>query len=131
MRSIKEDVLSGTLVGDCIVCLNSKVLQNSKYFFASGEILLVPFTMFLLFSLINVPFLHKLIFKSPSLCHSLCKIFSVFKLSENVSRNLNWSSDLYIPTVISFVFGIRSSIKIFSISFEMQFLALKQILLLT
>ena len=88
--------------------------------------------MFLLFSLINVPFLHKLILKSPSLCHSSFKIFSVFKISNNVSRNRNWSGGFYIiPTVIGFVFGIRSSIKIFFILFEMQSLVLKQILLLT
>ena len=125
-------MLSVTLVGDFITCLNAKVLQNSKYFFASSQILLVPFTMFLLFSLINVPFSNKLIFKSPSICHSLFKIFSVFKLSDYVSRDLNWSGGLYIiPIVIWFFFGTRSSIKIFSISFEMQFLVLKQILLLT
>ena len=123
MWLIREDVLSVTLVGDCTICLNPKILQNSKYFFASCDILLVPFTMFLLFSLIN---------KSPSTCHSLFKMFHVFKLSGNVSRNLNWSGGLsIIPAVIGFVFGIRSSIKIFSILFEMQFLVLKQILLLT
>ena len=95
-----------TLVGDCIICLDPKVLQNSKYFFTSDKILLVPFTMFLLFCLINVPFSWKLIFKSPSICHSSFKIFSVFKLSDNVSRNLNWSGGLYIiPKVIGFVSG--------------------------
>ena len=94
-------VLCVTLVDDCIICLNFKVLQNSKYFFATDEILLVLFTMVLLFSLSNVPFSHKLIFKSPGMCHSSFKIFSVFKPSDNVSRNLNWSSSLYIiPTVI-------------------------------
>ena len=128
----KGGYASVTLVGDCINCLNPKVLQNSKHFFASGDILLVPFTMFLLFSLINVSFSHKLIFKPPSICHSLFRIFSLFKLSDNVSRNLNWSGGLYIiPTLIGFIFAIRSSIKIFYISFEMQFLAFKQILLLT
>ena len=122
-------MLSVTLVGDCINCLNPKILQNSKCFFASGDILLVPFTMFLLFSLIKVPFSHKLIFKSASIYHSSFKIFSVFKLSDNVSRNLNWFGGFHIiPTVICFVFGIRSSVKILSISFEMEFLALKQIL---
>ena len=52
----------------------------------------------------------------------------MFKLSCNVSRNLNWSGGLcIIPNVIGFVFRVRSTIKIFSILFEMQFLALKQI----
>ena len=125
-------MLCVTLIGNCIICLNPKVLHNSKYFFTSDEILLVPFTMFLLFSLSNVPFSHKLIFKSPSLCCSSFKIFSVFKLSDNVSRNLNWSGGMYIiPIVIAFVFGIRTSIKIFYNSFEMKFLTLKQILSLT
>ena len=127
-------MLSVTLVGDFIICLNPKVLQNSKYFFASSEVLSVHLTMFLLFSLTNVLFSHKLIFKFPSICHSSFKIFTVFNLSDSdsVSRNLNCSGGLHIiPTVIGCVFGIRSSIKMFSISFEMQFLALKQILLLT
>ena len=56
---------------------------------------------------------------SASITHSSFKIFSAFKLSDNVSRNLNWSSGLYIiPTIVGFVFAIRSSIKIFSILFE-------------
>ena len=50
MWSIREGVLCVTLVGDCIICLNPKVFQNSKYFFASDEILLVPFSMFYIFS---------------------------------------------------------------------------------
>ena len=82
----REDVLSVNLVGDCIICLNPKVLQNFKYFFASAEILLVPS---LLFSLTNVSFSHKLKFKSPSICYSSIKIFIVFKLSDNVVRNLS------------------------------------------
>ena len=122
MWSRREDVLTVTLVGDFLICLNPKLLQNYKYFFASSEILLVPFTMFLLVSLINVPFSHKLIFKSPSICHSLFKIFSVFRLSENVSRNLNWSGSLYInPTVFGFVFRIRSSIKYFLFHLKCNF----------
>ena len=115
-------MLSVTLVGDFSICLNPKVLHNSKYFFALSEVLSVHFTMFLLFSLTNVLFSHKLIFKSPSICHSSFKIFTVFKIFTGLH---------IIPAVIGFVFGIRNSIKMFSISFEMQFLALKQILLLT
>ena len=44
------------LVIVAIICLNPKILQNSKYLFASNEILLVSFTMFLSFSLSNEPF---------------------------------------------------------------------------
>ena len=97
-------MLCVTLVGDCIICLNPKVLRNSKYIFVSDEILLVTFTMFLLFYLSNVLFSHKLIFKSSSICHSSFKIFSVFKLSDNVSGNLNWSGGLYYPNSYWFCF---------------------------
>ena len=112
MRFINKDVLCVSLVGDCIICLNSKVLQKSKYFFASDEIFFVPHTMFLLFSLNNVSYSYKFIIISPSICHSSFNIFSVFKFSDHLSRNLNWLCGLYIiPVVIGFVFGIRLSIK--------------------
>ena len=56
-------------------------------------------------------------------------ILSEFKLFDSISWNLIWSGGLQkIPTVIGFAFGIRSSIKIFSISLEIQFLVLQQVL---
>ena len=104
-----------------LLWLNPKILQNSKYFFASDEILLVYFTMFLFSSLKKVPFSNKFKFRSACICRSSFNIFSLFELSHNVSRNLNWSGKLYIiQTVIGFVFGIRSLIKTFPILFEIH-----------
>lgn len=77
-------------------------LQNS-FFFSSEEILFVPFII--LFSSMNLaPFSYMFTFISPSVCHSLLNILSIF-LSDNVPGNFNWSGGLHIiPTVASFVF---------------------------
>ena len=52
MRLIRVDVLGVTLVGEFIICLRPKVLQNSRYFFASDDILFASFIMFLFILLI-------------------------------------------------------------------------------
>ena len=52
MWLIRVDALGVTLVGDFIICLRTKVLQNSTYFFASDDILFASFIMFLFILLI-------------------------------------------------------------------------------
>ena len=43
MWSVRVDVLGVTLVGNFIICLRSKVLQNSRYFFVSDDVLFASF----------------------------------------------------------------------------------------
>ena len=79
-------------VGDCIICLNQNVLQNCKYFFASDEILLVRFTMFLLFSLSIVPFSHKLTL------HKKCPYSEIRSISQylvQMRENTNQNNSEY------------------------------------
>ena len=122
---IRVNVLGVALVGDFINCLTPKVLQNSKYFFALHDTLFAPFLMFLFSSPHNEPLWCKFIFRSPRICYSSLSILSEFKLCDSISRNLVWSGGLKtVTSVIGFVFGIRSSSNIFSISFEIQFLLL-------
>lgn len=57
-------------------------------------------------------------------------MFDVFKLSSNISRNLNWSEGLHIiPIAIGLFFSIRRSMKVFSISLDMQHTDFKTLLL--
>ena len=125
MLSIRIDVLGVTLVGEFINCSRSKVLQNSRYYFVSDDTLFTPFVMFL-FSSPNVElFWYKFIFRSPTICYSSLNILREFRLFDSIYRNFVWSAGLEtIPAVIGFVFSIRSSTKIFSISFKIQFLVL-------
>ena len=44
---MRVDELGLTLAGDCIICLRPKVLQNSRYFFVSDDILFASFIIFL------------------------------------------------------------------------------------
>ena len=94
MWLIRVDVLGVTQVGDFINYLRPKVLQNSRYFFVSDDILLALFIMFL-FSCPNVePFWYKFIFRSPRICNfsvqmalnlELTDIFWLQVLSKQIS----------------------------------------------
>ena len=78
MWSIKVDVLRYvTLVDHFIICFNSKVLQNSKYFFNSEGNLFVLFIVLLFSSPIIVPSSYTYLLISPKMCYSSFSIFSV------------------------------------------------------
>ena len=97
-------VLCVTLVGDCIICLNPKIWQNSKYFLVPDEIFFVSFIMFLFFSVNIEYFLDMSIFRSLSIYHSSFNIFSAFKLSDHIFKYeyLNLEVSLYFQQQYNF-----------------------------
>ena len=111
-----------------IICFDAKVLQRfciCSIFFNTGDIFLFPFPNI-------VPFPYTSKFISLSICYPSFNLFTVFKLSGNISRNFNWYSGLnIIPVIADFVFSRRSLIKMFSIWFEIQFCLLYKMLFLT
>ena len=89
---------SATLDCHCIVCLNPKAQQHSKYFLVFHQILFVSLIMFLLFSVYNFQICQ---YSDPLVCSILCLIYFVLLNSDNLSENLNWSRGLYvIPTTL-------------------------------
>ena len=115
-----------TLVIYFFICFDPKVLQ--RFYIYIFSIL----KRLCLFCSDIVPFPYTFIFMSLTTCYSLFNIVSAFKLSDNVSRNFNWSGSLYIiPVVVGFMIARRSLIKMFSILFERHLCLLKQMLFLT